>query len=378
MENCTQSPVQFIFAIKVAILGGIMEKKLLYLVARLTIVLCLIFIISPAVFPQTIDGYFKTKLNCNEVKLLLDTLRSEEDFVQIQRRFFDLAGGDDGVYNPHLKNLVFFIDEAHSNSKDKYKINIKLIIREKEKKQLFGERYVYAMVFVAKNSLRPISLSAKYSSLEWRRPSGDFFLVSIVKAIASALGEISLEKQEEEKKGKDPIDLNMDKLGCSGSTCLFLGIAEIPLKVNTVNRIRIIGFDDIGPQATFGNYSRSCITSSIGMMWTRFKSKTDNEEEIQNLFDPFAYAHFYIKRPQLPIPQYSINKCFRNLWRRTSISLVVGTKIEETLLNEVFIGASIGNLFLNSVGIVVGCNFRKVNGIEKRKGSFALGLTFIF
>jgi hypothetical protein len=238
------------------------------------------------------------------------------------------------------------------------------------------------MVFVAKENPVPISLSAICSSLEWRRPSGDFFLFSIVKAIASALGEISLEKQaEEKKKEKDPIDLKMDKLGCYGSTCLFFGIAEIPLKANTIDRITIIGFDDISPQATFSNYSRSRITSSIGVMWTPVKSKTDNEEEKLNLFDPFAYAHFYIKRPQLPIPQYSKNKCFRNLWRRTSISLAVGTKIGETFFDDVFIGASIGNLFLNSLGIVVGWNFRTINGDnakKKRKGSFALGLTFIF
>ena len=106
-------------------MGGIMEKNLRHLVGSLTLVLCLTLIVSPAVFPQTIDGYFKTKLNSKEVQLLLDTLRSEKNlkFEHIQETFFNLAGGDDVVYDPNLKNLVFFIDEASSSSKDKHKIN---------------------------------------------------------------------------------------------------------------------------------------------------------------------------------------------------------------------------------------------------------------
>ena len=363
-------------------MGGIMEKNLRHLVGSLTLVLCLTLIVSPAVFPQTIDGYFKTKLNSKEVQLLLDTLRSEKNlkFEHIQETFFNLAGGDDVVYDPNLKNLVFFIDEASSSSKDKHKINIKLIKRKKEKKQLFGEHHVYVMVFVAKNSLKPIILSAKNSSLEWRPPSGDFFLVSIVKTVFTALKEISLAEQAEEKeKEGELIDLEMNKLGNYKDTCLFFGIKKIPLNVNSINRITIIGFDDFCPQATFGNYSKSWITSSIGLMWIRFKSKTDNEEEIQHLFDPYAYANIYIKRPKLPIPQYSRRGFPFNIWRRISISLTVGTNIGNVaLIDNVFVGGSIGNLLFNNVGIVVGYNYRKVNGEEKRKRSFALGLTFIF
>ena len=59
-------------------MGGIMEKNLRHLVGSLTLVLCLTLIVSPAVFPQTIDGYFKTKLNGNEVGLLLETLRCKK------------------------------------------------------------------------------------------------------------------------------------------------------------------------------------------------------------------------------------------------------------------------------------------------------------
>jgi hypothetical protein len=329
----------------------------------------------------------KDKLNSGDVKELLDTLRSENEFIHIQERYFKLAGCKHGVYNPHITNLVFFIDEAHSKTKEKYRVNVKLIKGKKERrKYLYGEQYVYAMVFVARRGEKINSLSAKLSYLKWRRPSGDFFLFSIAKTFVSGFGEASLEeKAEEGKKEKDTVDLEMTELGSSGGTHLFFGVKKIPLKVNTIDRVTIIGFDDISPQATFANYSKSRITTSIGVMWTPIKKEIEDEEKRQNLFEGFAFAHYYFKIPKLPIPQYDRKRPIFSWWKQLSISLVVGTKLETPLFDDIYVGGCIGNFFLNSMGIVFGCNFRTPINLDpqdttkkRRKKSFSMGLTFIF
>ena len=385
-----------------------MTKYLKHFVARLLFVQFIILIIIPVAFPQTMKGFFKTKLKSEEVEELIGILKSEKHITKIQERFFNLANADNKLYDPNLTNLVFFIDKTKRTQKGNHQINITLIKGKKRKKVLFGARYVYVQVFVADNKLNPENLSAKCSSLDWRRPSGEFFLFSIVKGLVGFLGEASIKKEtaNSEDDDKDAHKLNMSNLGSYGHIGLSYGRAKIPLNENTINRITISGFDGFHPQATFGNYSSSRLTSSVGLMYTRPKdndsendtpdpdpTSTDtsidtsgekivNNNEEKHDFEPFFFLHYYIKRPELPKRHYNNNKFHRDIWHKLSCSILVGTKIEAPIFEDVFVGLCFGNFLIESLGLVIGANFRSIKSLEddkvERKKHFAVGLTYIF
>lgn len=395
----------------------------------LVLVLCFIFLASSTVAPQTIKGYWPHKL---DVGKLLNMLKSDKNIVYVPKYFFGK------VYHDELPDLVFFIDRSQnadrgtkkSETEENYQINITLVKKNKKRFHLFGEPFIYVMVFVAESEsdkqsvTKPICkytplermtkgkivkektiktdietkeaikksppLKVKLSSLEWRPASGGFFLYSIAKGIASAVGGLITESKEPaEKPGEKPLPLEMHEVGRHNGTRLTYCIVKFRLAENSINRITIEGFSDIEgssdifPLATFGNYSSSRITSSIGMMWTHLDSRTATKEDIsQNQVDPFVFAHFYLKRPQLPpleLPGEPVSVFFK----KVSVSLVFGTKLEEDILNNIFIGACFGNFLFENFGIVIGKNLRlpKPNNSDdgkKRKGYWAVGFTYIF
>ena len=389
--------------------------------SRLVLILCFIFLISATAASQTIKGIWG-KLDDTDVKKLLDMLKSEKDIVYAPEYFFK------EVYNDQLPNLMFFIDKRQnadagtkkSETEKNHKVNITLVKNNKERLQLFGERVIWVMVFVAesvsdkKSVIEPISkwmpierkitekrvnecriktdietkeaikmsppLKVRLDSLEWRAPSGEFALFSIVKGVASAFGGKMPESKEPAKEPAEPKPLEMQSVGCHNGTRLSLGMVKFPLGENSINRISIAGFPEIEPTATFGNYSSSHFTSSIGMMWTRLHSITETGEEVsQNQVNPFMFAHIYLKRPQLPPPRFT-GKPGRVFLNKVSVSFVIGTKLDD-FLGDIFIGASFGNFLFENIGIVIGKNFRLAKSPDdgkKGKDHWALGFTFIF
>jgi hypothetical protein len=400
---------------------------------RLTLILCFFILISSTAIPQTIKGHWQYKRNEGDVIKLWNMLKNEKNIVQVPKYFF----GE--VYDKALPDLVVYIDKRQLDANGGKKIvdtgknplhKIALVKKSKKRNQLFGERFIYVMVFVAENKSdkKSVTISKKYyvpqeknitkikgknkisvetkenfketerlsvscASLDKSASSGEFAIFSIAKGIGQAFTKsLETNKELEEKNKKKPLPLKMREVGCFKETRLAFGVVKIDLAENTINRITIWGFSKINPTATFGNYSQSWITSSICMMWTPYsKDKAADLKIKRNLFEMFLLAHIYIKRPRLPCPRFTGKSGF---FKKLSYSIVVGTRLEslDTLfdLKDVFIGIGLGHISGN-VGIVIGANFKtfqeeKLNiegkvvmvDKKKRKGNLAIGFTFIF
>ncbi|MGB8952240.1 MAG: hypothetical protein WCC06_06200 [Candidatus Aminicenantales bacterium] len=162
-------------------------------------------------------------------------------------------------------------------------------------------------------------------------------------------------------------------------TCIE-GQAKIALSENTINRISLFGIKPLWILATFGNYSGSWLTSSIGVMGT-FNHQEREEDSARRRFSlaPCLFGHFYLKRPRCPAPRYN-HTGLTTFINQISISLVAGTQVSNPFFEDVFIGAGIGH-FSGSLGIVVGANFcmQKDAQGEKthRRDFFAISLTYI-
>jgi hypothetical protein len=399
-------------------------------------VLCFVFLVPSNATPQTIKGYYKYNRNRTQVKKFLDMLRDKKNIASVPKCFFC------EVYDDELPDLVVFIDKEQiittkktniSDTKKSSPINIALVKKGEVKEELFGERFIYVLVFIAENEfdkqsvLEPISkyvplerkikkivkektsqtyteikesfkesypISVSHAFLNRRPNSGEFALFSIAKGIAQAFtGLVTQSKEQEEKPEGKPVPLEMHEVGCHYFTRLTFGMAKIPLDENTINRITINGFPNTEPVATFGNYSKSYITSSVGVMTTLISSKTAKSEWTSpTQIDPFLLVHFYLKRPQLPSPRFPGD--LPSVWdKRFSVSFVFGTKLSDKLLDfkDIFIGAGVGHLFGNNLGFVIGFNWRSLNlqepsgnsgqdngRIIRRKCWPAIGITYIF
>jgi len=323
------------------------------------------------------------------------------------------------IYDDELPDLVVFVDNSGNYLPSDSNVRIALVKDDQIRDHLFGEPFIYVMVFVAEDTVklkeiekpkRPYKKVQKKTSykiftdsmrvsvdtaqqeifvpsetrsvvlcpLDRRMGSGEFALLSMVKMLASAILGGPFASWE---KGKSPQDtsfpLEIDLVGCCGSTCLYFGMEKIPLEENTIDRIRIKGLGTKMPHATFGNYSPSWVTSSIGIMQTFLDKKTSEEDGVQQtLVRPFIFGHLYFKRPQRPKPRLN-NPC-AEFWRKTSVSFAFGTRLStDDLFDDLFIGVGWGH-WMSTFGVVCGINFR-TSGVNqsKRKGHFALGMTFM-
>jgi hypothetical protein len=383
-------------------------------------ILCFSLIIPSNAFSQTTKGYFHTKLEECRVGKLLGLLSCKEKIVYAPKYYYDK------VYDDELPDLIVFINkvqknpnigsEKNSKAREPF-INIALVQKGKKWANLFGERFIYVTVFVAESQsdypsvLDPIGkyvpverevrertlkeevitkeiyketprLSVWFSSLKKRRSSGDFALLSIAEGIAGAFVKSQKEAKEGEEPEKADIPLNMKEVGCHKNIRLTYGMAKIAIAENSINRVQIGGLSDVRPIATFGNYSGSFFTSSISLMLTPLDSETAKKEnKSQNLVEPFIHCHIYLKRPKLPTPRSQANqkdvKTTPTILETISVSLVVGTELSKDVFDDIFIGGSIGH-FLGPLGIVFGRNFRLESDSPKRKGHWAIGLTYIF
>jgi len=348
--------------------------------------------------PQTIQGSYTYRRNLTQLNELLSKFK-EGKLEAIPECFF----GKSVVYDNRLADLIIFIDrsgrfpeikrdekESQCLAEDK-SVRFCLTKGGRQRTELFGERNVYVMIFVAEDSHdenglgnqvtgseKTKQITVHLSPLDWTRGSGEFVLLSIIRSIASVLATgLSVgtsEKAASPAEGEKPISVPMSEVGNDGKTRLFFGIMKIPLNENTINRITVgekRGDVDYNHLATFGNYSGSIISSSIGLMATRLERY--NPDSPAYSVDAFIFVHLYLKRPQMPAPRYPNDriKTFRN---KISWSLVAGTKLSKNLFDDLFFGASVGH-FLSTVGLVAGVNYRTL--VTKRKPFFCFGVTFM-
>lgn len=100
----------------------------------------------------------------------------------------------------------------------------------------------------------------------------------------------------------------------------------------------------------------------------------------------FLLGHYYVKRPRLPPPQlpYTNGSSTKNFFQKISVSFVFGVKISDDIFEAegVFMGVSLGHIFNNNLGIVIGKIYRRRNNDNnktfRRRGEWAAGLTLIF
>ena len=413
---------------------------------RLVFVLCFLSLTSSLVLPQTIKGNYKYERSATNVGKLLNKLKDEKLIKDVPKDFFD------DVYDYTLPDLIFFINIADkplikkSEEEECKKLapeeeipytKIVLVKNNDDKKRLFGEKYIYVMVFVAENesykqsvkdttgtytltereitkfiSEKPryrtktkekyeksTKLSVRHTYLKKMPGTGDFAFLSLAKGIASAFtGSVAEEKEDEEKEKAKPLPLEMFKVGCHCGERLLFGMVRVKLEDNSINRITILGFSEFIPIATFGNYSGSGFTSSVAVLITHLQSKTVEREgtnEWQG--DPFLLCHFYARKPRMPYLRSGGESGFDAMVNKISFSFVVGTKLSENFFkfNDVFLGGCIGHNFYNNLGILIGVNLRTpiypksppadsdIKGTEeskknKRELQFAFGISYIF
>ncbi len=408
---------------------------------RAALSLGFLFLLCPLARAQQISGSYHVDRNKDQVAKLLELLQADR-MQDVQKYFY----GEDVIYDRDLADLFVFIDKT-KGSKDpsieclspEPSVKFALIKREKCRKDLFGEKFVYIIVFVAEKGNDPHSvgeliptnkrtittvisdpskkvtteidestispLSITQSSLDFSLGTGEFFLVSAIKAVAGA--SIGAQTKDEEIKEMLHEPLTMTRVGCVKDKCdkfakeedntfLYFGYKRVALVENTVNRFTINEtlVDKKGSvkkiynhQATFGNYSSSFFGSSVGFTGTFISDKQRAELSDKRFpVNAFLFGHVYIKRPRLPTPHYLGSNAPGRIAKRCSLSLAVGTALKGNLLSDFFIGIGVGHL-VGSFGLVAGYNLRTVEidlggtgadkkTEQKRKASLCVGLSF--
>lgn len=391
--------------------------------STIVFIIGLVLFLASGSFSQTIKGTYSFDRSGN---LFADELyrRLKDDArpQDVLLYFFHQSN----LYDDKIPVLLVFIDKKERADNPLAAARISLLKGGKRHDSLHGEKYVHVMVFVAESISETKSVSdpvmvksnsetikrtqkkceaatedhewlteskprdvvlVHQSSIDYRQGSGEFFITSLVKTVASIVSGKSMEKADEVKKAEDIPDkpVRLQKVCGSDSVNVFFGYVRIPVYENTINRITVqedYGGDKIYRHlATFGNYSASRVTSSIGIMGTFMKSgeATNHRTPIE----AFIFGHFYLKRPELPAPRYQGNPAKVKL-RQLSFSLVGGTKLSsKDLFDDLYVGVCLGHL-LSTTGIVLGVSFRAPRDATgaiidgKRKAHFCAGLTFIF
>jgi hypothetical protein len=378
------------------------------------ILITLLFLnLSPRLLSQTLAGKYSTRLDASTTKELLNYLSSEDKFKFVKKIFFM------DTYDDELADIIFFIDERKPNNITKEssgnKPRIEIIKNNKRYDNLFGERFIYVTAFIATtgepdtNSIlyNPAennrkhrchyseiqsskdSLNIHMSALDQRPNSGEFALFSIIQTVSSAISEKPLANMVvRDSIATINLKSKVIKLGSNESTNLYFIFEKLPLKNNTINRIRLGEMGDKWLyQATFGNYSDAWLTSSVGILGSYPKKKHVQSDSTSGRdFDvtPFLFVHLYLfDRPKIPHPRY--NNSYGEFNQKLTISLVVGTNLSDKLMKNIFTGFCIGHA-LSKVGVLFGCNFKDIDYYDKdrkvintkREVHYSMGLSYIF
>jgi hypothetical protein len=325
-------------------------------------------------------------------------LFKKDDLVNVPRQFFGKE-----LFDKELPDLVIFIDKTGKYTNNKIKdisehmqnksAKFGLIKRNKIKKNLFGQKFVYIMIFMAeeekdcKTVSEAIQEAEKskhcdkktkqftiyYTSDDWSPGSGEFVLFSVVKMIAQGISTASIKevKKEDETYAEHSIPI-LEVGSAEDNTYLYYGFKKLPLRENTLNRVVVRDPDDVDHVALFGNYSGSSITSSVGIVSTLLKKDVATEQEINHpLFEPVLFGHLYIWRPELPKPHLQNASLLKKIYKRSSLSGVVGVRLSKDILSfdDIFVGVSIGH-FLGPIGIVGGFNFKTLYKTKKEDSTY--------
>jgi len=334
------------------------------------------FSVSKFIYSQTISGHYDKKLDGTKLDSLFSLLE-KGSFKDIPRYFFDRT------YDDELPDLIMFINETPSPKTPDVKIE--LLKGDKKRKELFGERYLYVMAFWAKQDadtsrfFNSDSTTFILTALDQKMSSGEFAVFTVLRFIAAAFTKQALESgSKTEFYEQIQRKVKIIEIGSLADSKLYYIFCRLPLHENTINRVHV-GENDKSNVCltTFGNYSPSWITTSIGFLMSLPSSDREKEKKaVYPIVEPFLFGHLYLKRPQLPRPR--LNDGCKEWKRQISISSVIGTQISDKLMEDIFVGASLGHV-LDKLSFVIGINFRTaLNGdVKKRFRYISCGITFI-
>lgn len=335
-----------------------------------------VFFLSSHTLSQTISGYYTTRQDSLKLCAMLYNLR-HQNLTDIPKLFFDKTHDDE------LPDMIMFIEDPPTKTASA-NVKIELIKGNKKREQLYGEQYLYVLVFWAKNEnsqhfFTESCVTGSLSALEQKQSSGEFALISALRLIAEACSGKNFEsKKESELKNEINKKAKIIELGKYDKTTLYYMFFKFPLHENTINRVHVWGNNSNNTcQAIFGNYSPSWVTSSVGFLASYACCKSEKETNVlYPVVDPYLFGHLYFKRPQVPRPR--LNNTFKEWKRQISLSAVVGTKLSDKLLEDFFMGASLGHV-LNKFSIVTGVSFHtiSVNDEKERKTRISCGLTYM-
>jgi hypothetical protein len=363
------------------------------------LVLCLLPAFFTPLFSQTLSGRFTYHLDNKKTDILLHELFDMDMQAQAVKTFFG------NTYDQELVDLVFAIDERKTAGEPLFR----LLKHGKSRGHLFGERSVYVMAFIATDNTDKGSImhkaaekgcpkaenadsciSVHLAPLDQQIESGEFAVFSIIKDVVSMLKGIPLANMSEPEASKIIDDTaKVVLLGENDSTRLYYACLKLPLKNNTVNRLRLGRMEDKWVyQTTFGNYSASWVTSSMGFLASRPKDShsgsADSTDVRDPAFTPCLFAHVYLSRPLNPHPRY--NSASREFFPRISFSVVLGTNLSGSFGDDLFVGGCIGHA-ISRLGILAGINYKNINYYKRsnktlarvrREPQYSFGLSFLF
>jgi hypothetical protein len=393
-------------------------------------VIFLLMTIYLPVHGQTLAGRYSMRLEPTETEKLLANLSNADSFKSTIKTFFDLT------FDDNLADLVFFIDERIPQ---KNTVTIQLIHKKKQRDFLSGEQFLYVTAFIATpkrpdtnsilypppksngkysdsrkckcdssdtsktqtqisgrdnthkiDSLKSLikdSLSVHMSVLGQSVNTGEFAVYSILQTVASSICKyISIGTIPPDSLKGLSNNEKVIRLGDTGNTVLYFVFSKIPLKLNTINRVRLGEFGEKWLyQANVVNYSSARITSSIGILkHIRINHHQHPKDSLQVHSDisPFLFVHWYVfSSPHLPPPAGKSE--YDHFWKKRSYSVVAGTNLTGTIGDDLFIGLCLGHL-VSKISFLAGFDYRLMtynNGDhdwKNREFYLSTGLSYIF
>ncbi|MBN2092108.1 hypothetical protein JW964_20990 [candidate division KSB1 bacterium] len=353
----------------------------------ISIIFCFSPVVSEKLHSQTIKGSYLVQSDTQALRILSVIDSISEDSLRISElrgKFFNTA------YDNKLADLIVIIDKRTPAKSQR--INSFLTQNNKIRNELYGEQHFYVLFFVLEGIDANVQLNkcttyfskkniqVSFASLKQTLESGEFALLSLIKMIS----QIAL---PEEKKVADTEDkqiaVTLDYVGKTGTCIVYYGIKKFAIAENSINRVTIFNVSHNNEKknysATFGNYSASLITTSIGVIGSSEKFKyafTDSSR-----YDFMIFGHLYLPgtRPQRPRPHF--NNFRKELWKQMSFSFTLGTRLSsDDFFKDIFVGCSIGH-WVNNLGLVLGRNFRMDDRDDSkclsRKPYWSFGLTYI-
>src|SRR5258706_247793 len=257
-----------------------------------------------------------------------------------------------------------------------------LIWRGNNTPHLYGARDLYALVFSEQKACLEASVAMDFKS-EPNPFSGLF----------AALGS-KLVDPKAPASDRKAAPLRWHSLsGDSQHSELWIGVAQLAIEVNSVDRLNIQfaapkspskdappdectvdsadkadkadRADSPGNTKYTANYlaanaffsnspdSRVGISFALGMTTNPKSTTVTTGDGANQYFNGYAFAKLYIRQPQLPArPEVETESLSA---RRVSYALVLGTNVTKTSFSEIVVGVSAGHI-LGNMGVILGLN----------------------